>query len=371
MFIDLHCDALHRYRWQGGSLSASAGSVDLPRLRAGGALCQCFALFVDTAHTPDAYGEALALARLFRRELAAHPHEICQVTTAAELRQAGERGLIGALLTIEEGAVCRNGAETLREFYELGVRMMTLTWNHKNRFAAPNAAGEPPKAAVSGEGLTRAGLELIDAMNELGVLADVSHLSDAGFWQLAARVKGPFVASHSNARAVCGHPRNLTDDMIRALAKKGGVMGLNFLPRSCGPVRRPAVSGTWCGSCGISGRWAEAACWRSEPILTASADGLSLPTARHSRRWPSGCRPPASAAMRSMDLCIKMHYGCLRKRCDRRGRGLFPLPIRRRGIYLEYSSFEIFVSAVQPAGSPWQKVVLSGPAELRCFWGLR
>ena len=228
MFIDLHCDALHRYRWQGGSLSASAGSVDLPRLQAGGALCQCFALFVDTAHTPDAYGEALALARLFRRELAAHPHEICQVTTAAELRQAGERGLIGALLTIEEGAVCRNGAETLREFYELGVRMMTLTWNHKNRFAAPNAAGEPPKAAVSGEGLTRAGLELIDAMNELGVLADVSHLSDAGFWQLAARVKGPFVASHSNARAVCGHPRNLTDDMIRALAKKGGVMGLNF-----------------------------------------------------------------------------------------------------------------------------------------------
>ena len=119
---------------------------------------------------------------------------------------------------MEEGGVLNEKQERLEELYRLGIRLITLTWNYENCLGYPNSRdGE-----VMNRGLKAFGLEIVERMNALGMLVDVSHLSDGGFWDCIRVSRAPIIASHSNARALCGVPRNLTDDMLRALAEKGG-----------------------------------------------------------------------------------------------------------------------------------------------------
>lgn len=121
--------------------------------------------------------------------------------------------------------------------YKKGVRLITLTWNHENCIGYPNS----DNADIMAKGLKKTGIEVVERMNELGMIVDVSHLSDGGFYQVAelmAKAKRPFVASHSNSRAVTGHPRNMTDQMIRMLAAQGGVMGLNLAPHFLDDTQR-------------------------------------------------------------------------------------------------------------------------------------
>ena len=124
----------------------------------------------------------------------------------------------------------------VRSLYQLGVRMLTLTWNFENEIGYPNTIVKTKDYDPSKNyGLKPEGIEIVREMNRVGMIVDVSHLNDDGFWDVVKYCDGPFVASHSNARAVCDHTRNMTDDMIRALADKGGVMGLNF----CGDFLNP------------------------------------------------------------------------------------------------------------------------------------
>ena len=141
---------------------------------------------------------------------------------------------MSAMLTVEEGAVCKGEIEKLRSLYDMGVRMLTLTWNYPNELGYPNLKRErkgcedyffTPNEEC---GLTETGREFVAEMEALGMIVDVSHLSDAGFRDVLDCTNKPFVASHSNARAICGHVRNLTDDMIRKLSERGGCTGLNF-----------------------------------------------------------------------------------------------------------------------------------------------
>ena len=140
---------------------------------------------------------------------------------------------MSALLTIEEGGVCLGELEKLREFHEAGARMLTLTWNYENELGHPAAMqGDHWKNYRANEkrplGLKERGFEFVAEMERLGMIVDVSHLSDDGFFDLCEHATKPFVASHSNSRAMCGHRRNLTDEMLRAVGEKGGVVGLNF-----------------------------------------------------------------------------------------------------------------------------------------------
>ncbi len=121
----------------------------------------------------------------------------------------------------------------LRNFYRLGVRMMTLTWNFQNELGFPNrkevlSEGRVRTVADTERGLTETGVRFVKEMERLGMIVDISHLNDAGIWDVFRCTKNPFVASHSNARAVASHPRNLTDEMIRSLSERGGVMGINY-----------------------------------------------------------------------------------------------------------------------------------------------
>ena len=141
---------------------------------------------------------------------------------------------MSALLSIEEGGTCRGNLAFLRDFYRLGVRMMTLTWNYPNELAYPNRFSRLPDGrgcfeAETERGLTETGIAFVEEMDRLGMIIDVSHLGDKGIWDVLERAKGPVVASHSNARALASHPRNLTDDMIRRLSEKGGRHGHQLL----------------------------------------------------------------------------------------------------------------------------------------------
>lgn len=212
-FIDLHCDTLDKLITNGGSLRRNNFHVDLDRLRGAGCAAQLFAIFINTSLYADPYARCLDMVSLFHSEL----------TNNAD-------NTVNCVLTVEDSGIFGGDIAKLRELHALGVRLVTLTWNHKNAVGSPNTTLEHSR-----EGLTPRGFELLVEMERLGILADVSHLSDAGFWDVARRAARPFVASHSNARAVTSYHRNLTDDQLRALANAGGVAGLNF----CAAFVRP------------------------------------------------------------------------------------------------------------------------------------
>ena len=231
---DLHCDTLSELRraeknGTPASFAHNALHIDLEKLQAGDYMLQCLAAFVNLADPgADPLVTALEEIDVFKRIMAKYPDRIAPVYTAADIRKNAEAGKISGLLTVEEGGCCKGSLGVLRRMYELGVRMMTLTWNHDNELAAPQANPGGPLAAQTQRGLTETGFAFLAEMERLHMIVDVSHLSDRGFWDIVEHGTRPFAASHSNCRALCPHTRNLTDAMIRALAEKGGIAGLNY-----------------------------------------------------------------------------------------------------------------------------------------------
>ena len=240
---DLHCDTLYRLLGREDTAGEPAveafakdgGMLDLAKMRAGDYQLQCFACFVGLEESPDPLVSALREVDLFHRLLAAYPDDLVWVKSAADIDKLGEDGRIGAMLTIEEGAVCRDDLAILRDFYRLGVRMMTLTWNHQNGLGSPNITPDYnedtwPVKNPGAPGLTGVGREFVAEMERLHMIVDVAHLSDAGIRDLLAIATRPFAASHSNARACCPHLRNLPDELLRAMGEKGCLIGLNYCP---------------------------------------------------------------------------------------------------------------------------------------------
>lgn len=236
-FIDMHCDTissiyLDRMGGEVKKLRENNGHVDLARLKKGGCLAQNFALFTILKKDPDPCGFARGACRLFKEELAENDDMIRQAVTVEEILRNDRDGRMTGVLTIEEGGICNGSTDVLRDFYREGVRMMTLTWNYENDLAYPNKVDMNTGISMpeTEHGLKKKGIEFVELMEEIGMAVDVSHLGDAGFWDVAEIMKKPFAASHSNARAIAGHTRNLTDEMIRTMAERGGVMGINYCP---------------------------------------------------------------------------------------------------------------------------------------------
>ena len=235
--VDMHCDTISRIlrdHDEGGhmSLRSSDLHIDLEAMQQGDYLLQNFAMFVFLDPERDPMEYCLRMIDTYERELAANSGLIAPVYSYGDIERNAAAGKLSALLTIEEGGVCKGSLEFLRTFYRLGVRMMTLTWNFENEIGWPNTVARLPGYDPDERyGLKERGFEFVEEMQRLGMIVDVSHLSDDGFYDVAACAKQagiPFVASHSNARSLCGHTRNLTDDMIRTLADCGGVTGINF-----------------------------------------------------------------------------------------------------------------------------------------------
>lgn len=227
--IDMHCDTISRIyeeRKQGKpvKLRSNHFQLDLKKMRHAGYLVQNFAMFVDLKGTSFPYQECKKQMQIFQEEMEKNQDIITMVTTYSEILDNRQQGKMSALMTIEEGDACEGSLEKLEEFYQLGMRMMTFTWNYPNRLGFP---GEPAATHLS-QGLTSKGIEFLEQMEYLGIIPDVSHLSDAGIRDVCRLAKKPFCASHSNARSLCHRGRNLPDELIRGIAKHGGVIGANY-----------------------------------------------------------------------------------------------------------------------------------------------
>ena len=236
---DLHCDTLSELRYaqnRGEPIPFHKNHlhIDLEKLQKGDYLLQCFAAFVNGKKEENPLAACLQMVDIFYSLLAQYP-QLLPVKTPEDVLALPDSGKIGAMLTIEEGGVCLGDLRHLRNFYRLGVRMMTLTWNYPNELAYPNNVPDTihdtwPCSPVTDKGLTQVGREFIAEMERLHMIIDVSHLSDRGILDLLSLSTRPFAASHSNARAICPHTRNLTDGMIRGMGERGCLVGLNYCP---------------------------------------------------------------------------------------------------------------------------------------------
>ena len=231
IIIDTHCDTLmHLIPQQRPRKTrklgerSEEGHIDLPRLIEGGVTCQTFAMYTGNKHiTPDATLNALKMVDVFYESIKRND-EIVAVTKPEEILNAKKSGKVSGMLSIEGAEPLMGDIGLLRVFYMLGVRMLSFAWN----FRTPFADGLGAKRAESK--LPELGVQALEEMDKLGMIFDVSHLCDSNFWDVNEVMDGPFIASHSNCRALCDHPRNLTDEMIQALTEHNGVMGMNFAP---------------------------------------------------------------------------------------------------------------------------------------------
>ncbi|MFD0711350.1 dipeptidase [Paenibacillus sp. GCM10027626] len=223
--VDFHCDALYKLLTYSDLEFTGDNSnrldVTLPRLKEARALLQTFAIFI-----PDKLGKTmepiLESIDLFQRKVLASD-EMMFIRTAADLKELQQNGKIGALLSLEGADGLQGNMAMLRILFALGVRALGLTWNNANWGA--DGAMEPRKG-----GLTGKGVELVKECNRLGIILDVSHLSERSFWDMVDKTTKPLIASHSNAQALCNHPRNLTDEQLRELIAMDGLIGVTFVP---------------------------------------------------------------------------------------------------------------------------------------------
>lgn len=227
MFIcDCHCDTLTELYNKNASLYENEQHFDIKRQIALGGGLQFCAIYVPTEVFRYQGGLRYTLCLLDKynleiKKLHENGIDVLQVRTAED---AGNvlKHKAGTLLAIEEGGAIDGSLEALRCLYELGVRAMTLTWSNRNDIA------DGINEEATGSGLTLFGKQVVEEMNRLGMLVDVSHISTAGFWSVIETSTKPIIATHSNAKSLCSHPRNLNDEQIKALAQNGGLAGITF-----------------------------------------------------------------------------------------------------------------------------------------------
>ena len=233
--IDLHCDTIMQLldHPDSGDLYRNTWKIDIEKLQKAHSKVQDFALFVNLGKTNDPYGRYEEMRNLCTTQIHLYGEHIQHVLSYQDVESVYESGKIGALMSIEEGGVLGGDLDKLKQAYQDGVRLITLTWNYPNGLGEPHCGEQHKK-------LTPKGIEFVEAMQDLGIVVDCSHLNDAGTEQLGDILDVPFIASHSNAREVTAHTRNLPDNLIKLIANKGGVIGLNFAQSFLGtsPVSR-------------------------------------------------------------------------------------------------------------------------------------
>ncbi len=227
--VDLHNDVILDV--QAGkrdiAVRSPVGHSDLPRLREGGVDVQVFALFVHPQQADRGYARVVELLDACDRLAAANASTLALAEAVAEIEQVGASGRLAVVRAVENGSALGGDPGRVEVLFRRGVRMMSLTWNNSNGLA------DGALEAVHG-GLTELGRAVLSRMQQLGMVVDVSHLSEKSFWDVLAATGGPVVATHSNAAGLTPHPRNLTDQQLRALAERGGVVGVNYYPTFTG-----------------------------------------------------------------------------------------------------------------------------------------
>jgi membrane dipeptidase len=230
--VDTHADTPQRFLDGGFDIGstdpADKGHISLDKARAGNLGAEFFSIWVDPRISQNHFAQhTLDLIDSVYQQAARHPDRMMMAFTVADIEHAHKDHKLAALMGIEGGHSIENDVHLLRDFYRLGVRYMTLSWSNTNEWA--DSSGDITDTKVQHHnGLTDFGKEVVLEMNRIGMMVDISHVSDKTFWDAIATTKAPVIASHSSARALSNHPRNMTDDMLRAVAKNGGVVQVNF-----------------------------------------------------------------------------------------------------------------------------------------------
>jgi len=228
IFVDGHCDTILKvYEHQQLYDLKKKAQLDLKRLQDLNINCvQSFAVFVESRFKPfHILLRGLQLIEIYHREAEKNKEFFETVRTKNCLPPDNQQLKIKGLLTVEGGEILCGNLTILQVLFRLGVRSICLTWNHRNEIA--DGCGE----SLSNSGLTSFGLEVVREMNHLGMIIDLSHISERGFWTVLEHSRDPVMVSHGNCRRLCDHVRNLRDEQIKALAEKGGILGITFVPQ--------------------------------------------------------------------------------------------------------------------------------------------
>ncbi len=230
--IDTHADTPQRFLDENFDLGSTDpgdhGHISLDKAKAGNLGAEFFSIWVEPETNQGHFARhTLDLIDSVYEQAARHPDRMMMAFSVADIERAHREHKLAALMGIEGGHSIENDVHLLRDYYRLGVRYMTLSWSNTNEFA--DSSGDINKPGIEHHnGLTEGGKQIVLEMNRLGMLVDISHVADKTFWDTIAVTKAPVIASHSSARALSNHPRNMTDDMLRAVAKNGGVVDVNF-----------------------------------------------------------------------------------------------------------------------------------------------
>jgi len=232
LVIDTHADTPQSFldgNFDIGSTDPSSlVQVTLDKARAGNLGAEFFSIWVEPATNQGHFAQkTLDLIDSVYQQAARHPDRMMMAFNTADIERAHKEHKFAALMRIEGGHSIENDIHLLRDFYRLGVRYMTLSWSNTNEWA--DSSGDINDSKVQHhDGLTDFGKQVVLEMNRLGMMVDISHVADKTFWDAIGTTKAPVIASHSSSRALVNHPRNMTDDMLRAVAKNGGVVQVNF-----------------------------------------------------------------------------------------------------------------------------------------------
>lgn len=226
IILDSHCDTpLQLARGRNISIEEPFAGVDIPKLRRGGVSASFFAAYTNPSLSEtEAFAWADKLIDLTQAQIKAHPEDLAAATSAGDIRKNWDNNLISILISLENGSPIGKDIRKLHHFHERGARIITLCHNGDNAIC-DSAAGN----ATHG-GLSEFGREVVSEMNSLGIIVDMAHASDKTFYDCIEASRKPIVSTHSSCRALAGHRRNMTDDMIRVMAERGGVIQINFYP---------------------------------------------------------------------------------------------------------------------------------------------
>lgn len=304
IIVDTHADTPQRFLDEGFDIGSTdpndTGHISLDKARRGNLGAEFFSIWVDPEVNQGHFARrTLDLIDSVYEQAARHPDRMMMAFSPGDIERAHREHKLAACMGIEGGHSIENDMHLLRDYYRLGVRYMTLSWSNTNEWADSSGDIDDPKVQHH-NGLTDFGKQVVLEMNRLGMMVDISHVADKTFWDAIATTKAPVIASHSSARALTNAPRNMTDDMLKAVAKNGGVVQVNFFNGFIDENFRTAAEA----------QAKDAAAAKQAYLDQMKAEGKpasSLETDRIEREWLAKLpRPPLSALIDHIDHIAKV-----------------------------------------------------------------
>jgi len=302
--VDTHADTTQRFLDENFDIGSTdpndVGHLSLDKARRGNLGAEFFSIWVDPeTHTGHFAEYTFDLIDSVYEQAARHPDRMMMAFSVADVERAHREHKLAALMGIEGGHSIENDMRLLRDYYRLGVRYMTLTWSNTNEWADSSGDIDDPKVQHH-NGLADFGKQVVVEMNRLGMMVDISHVADKTFWDAIATTKAPVIASHSSARALVDAPRNMTDDMLRAVAKNGGVVQVNFFSGFDDENYRKAEAAQAKDQAAAIEQYAEQMKAAGTSITAADRDRIER---EHLARIP---RPPFSSLIDHIDHIAKV-----------------------------------------------------------------